>query len=439
VGRDARLAQAIAMHQSGRLREAETYYERILRHWPAEPDALHFLGVLRHNLGKSEAGIELIRRSLKLAPRNSHAWLNLGNILLELDRAQDAHGAYEQATDCAAESADAWFNLGVCARQLQRFAEAISALDRAIALRPGHAPSHFQRGIAQRYAGNLDAAEADYRQALQLAPDLVTVYESLGLLLYRQGRIAEAALVYQQWLECDPRNVIAQHMAAAMSGQTVPERASDAYVAQNFDRFADSFEQNLQQLQYRAPSLTATALRHAIGADRVLEAVLDAGCGTGLCGPLLRPMARRLVGIDLSAGMIGKALGKNIYDELHVAELGAFLLANAGTFDAVVATDTLVYFGALEPVLSATRQALRPAGRLVLTLERMPPDLPQQSYALMPHGRYAHQPDYVATALRCEGFDQVSIEAQVLRKEKGEEVVGLIVSARRIGADAGGL
>ena len=26
--------------------------------------------------------------------------------------------------------------------------------------------------------------------------------------------------------------------------------------------------------------------------------VLDAGCGTGLCGPLLAPYARRLVGVD---------------------------------------------------------------------------------------------------------------------------------------------
>ena len=426
-----RLAQAMALHQSGRLREARKHYEQILRQRPIDADALHFLGVLRHNLGESEAGIELIRRSLKIAPRNSHAWLNLGNILLELDRAQAAHSAYQQATDCAPESADAWFNLGVCSRKLQRAAEAIAALDRAIELRAGHAPAHFQRGIAQRDAGNLNAAEADYRQALQVAPDLLAVYESLGVLLYRQGRIAHAALVYEQWLARDPSNVVAQHMAAAMSGQNVPERASDAYVAQNFDRFADTFDQNLQQLLYRAPALTASALRHAIGADRVLDAVLDAGCGTGLCAPLLRPMASRLVGIDLSAGMIDKARAKNIYDELEVAELGAFMRGCPAAFDAVVAADTLVYFGALEAVLSAARQALRPEGWLVLTLEKMPPELPPQSYTIMPHGRYAHRTEYVEMALRREEFEQISVDTQVLRTERGEDVIGLLVSARR--------
>jgi predicted TPR repeat methyltransferase len=427
---DERLAQAIAMHQAGRLREAQNHYECILRHRPADTDTLHYLGVLRHNLGESAAGIELILRSLKIAPRNSHAWLNLGNILLEIDRAQDAYSAYQQAAEFAPTSADVWFNLGVCSRKLLQFAGAITALDRAIALRPGHAPSHFQRGIAQRDAGALDAAEEDYRQALRLAPNLLPVYESLGVLLYRQGRIEDAAHVYQQWRVHDPDNVVAQHMLAAVSGQNVPERASGAYVAQTFDRFADTFEQNLQQLQYRAPSLVAAALRYANRADQVREAVLDAGCGTGLCGPLLRPMARRLVGIDLSAGMIDKARDKNIYDELRVAELEAFMLEHPGAFDAVVAADTLVYFGALEKVFRAAWQTLRPSGSLIFTLEKMSPDatLP---YNIMPHGRYSHRADYIKAVLRAEHFDLVAVDMQTLRKERGEEVTGMVVSARR--------
>ena len=59
----------------------------------AHPDALHFLGVLTHNQGDSSAGICLIERSLQIAPRNAHAWLNLGNVWLELDCADKAHAA----------------------------------------------------------------------------------------------------------------------------------------------------------------------------------------------------------------------------------------------------------------------------------------------------------------------------------------------------------
>ena len=44
--------------------------------------------------------------------------------------------------------------------------------------------------------------------------------------------------------------------------------------------------------------------------------VLDAGCGTGLCGPLLAPYARRLIGVDLSEGMLALAKEKHVYDAL---------------------------------------------------------------------------------------------------------------------------
>jgi predicted TPR repeat methyltransferase len=55
--------------------------------------------------------------------------------------------------------------------------------------------------------------------------------------------------------------------------------------------------------------------------------VLDAGCGTGLCGAILAPFARRLVGVDLSEGMLAHAKAKNVYHELVKAELGGLLRA----------------------------------------------------------------------------------------------------------------
>ena len=52
--------------------------------------------------------------------------------------------------------------------------------------------------------------------------------------------------------------------------------------------------------------------------------VLDAGCGTGLCGPLLAPYARRLVGVDLSARHARRRRSeKGVYDELVKGELTA--------------------------------------------------------------------------------------------------------------------
>src|SRR4029453_9055138 len=99
------------------------------------------------------------------------------------------------------------------------------------------------------------------------------------------------------------------------TGEQVPERASDEFVEQVFDRFANSFEVRLKQLDYRAPQLFGAALDAAVGPPRGELTILDAGCGTGLCGPLLRGHAKMLHGVDLSGGMLAKAADAKLYDE----------------------------------------------------------------------------------------------------------------------------
>ena len=158
--------------------------------------------------------------------------------------------------------------------------------------------------------------------------------------------------------------------------------------------------------------------------------ILDAGCGTGLCGPLLRSKARRLVGVDLSSGMLAKARGRNVYDELHEGELGAFMRAHPAAYDVVISADTLVYFGALEEAMAGAHDALLPGGLLAFTVEAEPAGSAQK-FRLQSHGRYTHAEVYVRACLAGAGFDVLQIEPGVLRKEAGADVRGLVVSARR--------
>src|SRR5690606_35079457 len=134
--------------------------------------------------------------------------------------------------------------------------------------------------------------------------------------------------------------------------EAAPARASDDYVRESFDAFAAEFDESLETLRYQAPRLVVDALA-AARPDEGLR-VLDAGCGTGLCGPLLRPLASHITGIDLSPGMIARARDRRmheggtaerpVYDELVVAELTSWLAHHPAQFDAVVAADVLVYF-----------------------------------------------------------------------------------------------
>ena len=127
--------------------------------------------------------------------------------------------------------------------------------------------------------------------------------------------------------------------------------------------------------------------------------VLDAGCGTGLCGALVAPFARRLVGVDLSEGMLAHAKEKNVYHALMKAELTEYLRDNSEAFDLIVSADTLVYFGDLKGVVAAFAGALRPNGLLVFTLEHAVGDSAGVDYRLELHGRYSHARAYVEQLL----------------------------------------
>ena len=144
----------------------------------------------------------------------------------------------------------------------------------------------------------------------------------------------------------------------------------------------------------------------------------------------MRPAAKRLVGVDLSPAMLEAARAKNCYDELEEGELCAFMRRRSAAFDAIVAADTFNYFGALEEVLSAAAASLKPDGLLVMTLEKAITDI-GQNYRIEPHGRYTHGQEYARAALKEAKFDLMSAEGQILRRERGEDVHGLVLTARR--------
>ncbi len=390
------LQRAIAAHKDGRLAEAEADYLRILEEKPDDPNALNFLGMLRFHQGNQVEAERLLRRSVEVLPDNPHARVNLGNVLMVGDDYEGAHREFLRATELAPDLSIAWYNLGVCLRKLQRLHEAAAYL----------------------------------YKALQLDPTNTNAYEPLARLHMTIGRVQEAIDLYHRWLEVDPDSSIARHMLAALTGQDTPPRADDRYVKDVFNEFADTFDKTLAMLEYRAPQILADALSERLGPGAQRD-MLDAGCGTGLCGPLLRPSARRLVGVDLSPKMLDKARVRGVYDELCEQELCAFMRSRPAEFDVVVSADTLVYFGQLGEAVWAARTCLREGGILAFTLERLDGQPAGTAFRLQHHGRYGHTEEYVRDVLAAAGFRDVRIGTDVLRYETGQKVHGHVVTAIR--------
>ena len=449
--------QALACHRRGDLQQAQQCYERLLAVQPEHAEALNFLGILLQQRGQSTQAEQMLRRALRSAPGYAAAYTNLGNVLVVQKRFEEAIAAYRQALRCRADEVDAALNLGALLRGLGRLPEGLAAYRQASASRPDDAAIQLRLGTLLAELGEVDEALSVLHTAWQARPADADLAHQIGTLLHSVGRNEEARMILgntvfqlgddpaalrllQHWLRLLPDDPIAQHRIAAWFGETTsaPPRASDAYVTYLFDRYAEGFDAHLLEgLRYRAPQLLGAALAELLGPPAGALTVLDAGCGTGLCGPLLRPYAWELVGVDLSPRMLDKARARGGYDQLVAAELTLFLSERPVCYELIVSADTLVYFGDLAPVLMAAAGALRPGGWLAFTVEALEDPAAATGFRINPSGRYNHSADYVRQTLAAAGLTLRRLSNATLRQENDQPMVGYLVLADKPGAALG--
>jgi predicted TPR repeat methyltransferase len=156
--------------------------------------------------------------------------------------------------------------------------------------------------------------------------------------------------------------------------------------------------------------------------DQHWGTVLDLGCGTGLCGPLLRPLAQRLLGVDLSAGMLQRAQARGCYDELVQADVAEHLHTLVGPVDVVVAADVFIYIGDLQAVWAGVRRVLAPGGWLALSVEEASE---AADFELRPSSRYAQSARYLQRLAAAQGLVLRHEERGLLRQDQGQDVLGL--------------
>src|SRR5262252_9196438 len=304
---DEALIIAIQLQKNEQLAEAEAVYSRILKLAPNHGQALHYAGVLAYQQGRATEATVLIEKSLELMPDQPDYYNNLGIVLQGQGRFDDAITAYRHAIAIDPNHANAHSNLGVMLRATGKPVEAEASYRTAISLNPGHIDAYTNLGILLNGLKRTEEAVACFCKVILLRPKHREARKLLALAHCTLGEIDKAVSIFEEWLAEEPDDPIARHMLAACTGRDVPERASNGFVETTFDSFAASFDSKLARLSYRAPALVAAMLEDSgLEHSHRLE-VLDAGCGTGLCGALVAPFARRLVGVDLSEGMLAHA------------------------------------------------------------------------------------------------------------------------------------
>jgi tetratricopeptide (TPR) repeat protein len=237
AGQVAKIEKAIEFSQAGDLARAETLLDPILKTDPDLPEVNHQLGMIYVRTGRTEAGLQLLRKAVAARPEESLYWNNLGAACLAIERSQEAVDAVRKALTIDPKNFMAWQNLGLGQRDLGDRAAAAEAFDRAAALGKLDASSLACwgecLGALQRFA----EAEAVVRRGLELAKDDPAILSLLGWLLSEQDKTDQALDTFRRSLDLK-----ADQFLAAFNYAILSLRVGDGEVGLRWLRRATSID-----------------------------------------------------------------------------------------------------------------------------------------------------------------------------------------------------
>ena len=234
------LRRARSHHRAGRLNAADKLYRDVLQRQPNNAEALHYRGLLAVQRGNGALAVELLTRSVALAPLRHDFHNNFAAVLAAAEREEDALSLLDEAIRIKPDYAPAFCNKGIVLAKLGRTAEVIEAFERALALKPADGKAHLRLGAlllkekqiedaaahlreavrlmsksaeahcslgdALRMLGDTPGAVAEYRRAAELRPGWCEARCCLGAALHESGQIDEAIVELERAVEIKPQH-----------------------------------------------------------------------------------------------------------------------------------------------------------------------------------------------------------------------------------------
>lgn len=198
------LDAAIGFHQAGNLVEAEKHYRKVLLLDPRHSDAIHYLGVIAHQVGKNDVAIAMIGAAIQINGKQAPYYANLALAFNAESRFDDALDACDKAISLNSNSTGAYLSRGIALSALGRFEEAVSALAHAAYIAPNFAKAHFQLGLVLKSQGKLSEALEAFDTVVRIAPSNAQAHFCRAALLDHLGRFTESADAYSIAVRLDP-------------------------------------------------------------------------------------------------------------------------------------------------------------------------------------------------------------------------------------------
>lgn len=186
--------------------------------------ALGYVSVRRNQVYTTE--LSILTDTVRKRPDNPRVQNNLGSVLLDMGRLEEAHPHLAEAVRLEPRFANAHYNLGTALLNEGRVDEAIAQYVETLRLEPGHVLAHINLGSALLDEGRFDEAGAHFAEALRLDPGSAPAHNNLGIVLRDQGKLDEAIAQFAEAVRLAPDSAQMQvnlrETQAARGGGTGP-------------------------------------------------------------------------------------------------------------------------------------------------------------------------------------------------------------------------
>ena len=204
-------------------KDIETLWRDTIAKNPNSWMAHYNLGVILEEQNKPDEAISHYNRSLQLNPQYPKTYNNLGVALKAMGRLDDAVTYYRKAVELKPDYFEAHNNLAIALKLQGRLDEAISHYRQALIIKPDYVDAHYNLGIALKSKGRLDEAIDHYRLALRIRPDYANAHNNLATALLAQGKLDEAINHYRLAIQFRPNFIEALYnlgCAFVLQGKT---------------------------------------------------------------------------------------------------------------------------------------------------------------------------------------------------------------------------
>ena len=384
--------------------------------------------MLAYNANNKQQAEKLFRKILRKNTMHLDANFMLGNLYAINGNLKDALKYLKQAAIIKPDSIQVINNLANVLRLLGKNEEALSQYARVLQMNPGFTAAIQNIAFCNFKLKRYDEAIKYFMQHLQTQPNDADSLLALGEIYLETNETSKAIETLRACKESGSKDISQIELLLAKLGDSpLPDCYPLDMTISTYKDKARNWDNDAMRPDhhYQGPQLVETALNQHLSVNSNLT-ILDLGCGTGGCAPFLKPLSKRLIGVDVSPDMLAVAKEKNIYDELIKSDMYSFLNTTTESFDLITAAGVFILIGYLDTYFHQVERVLSPGGLFVLTLYKG-----DKGVTLRHNLHFAHSRNYVLETAEKTGMLIEMLEEVIHETDNNIPQEGFIVVLKK--------